>query len=484
VSAEGAPPAGTSADAAGGVARPEPDWAAFDRVVEARIGGWVQELVEFLRIPSEGGDMEHLLQAAAWTAERLTRAGADVDLVSLPGAPGVPPLVVGELGDGPRTLISVVHYDVQPAAPLGLWTTPPYEPEVRDGRVWGRGATDNKGELLPRIWALEAYREAFGSLPVRVRHLVEGQEETGSGALDALLDLRPHYREADAALIEGGELDFEGKPAIYGGGKGIVVLELALRTMAHDAHSSLTTVLPNAAHRLVKALATFWDDEGRPAIDGLDAGKLAPAADQLAAIRSMDLGALDDLRADFAVDRFIGGIDGYDALESLTFQTTVNIQGLWSGHTEATPKTVTPAEAYARLDIRIVPDQEPDAIVDAVRRHLDRHGFADIRIIVREGEPAWWTPPSHPVVQTAARVSEAVTGKPASVGVSMPGTVPMHQVCARHRVPATMLGAGRADANLHAPDENIRIEDLVTATRMMARFIDALARLPEVPKVP
>jgi acetylornithine deacetylase/succinyl-diaminopimelate desuccinylase-like protein len=465
----------------GVVPPPEPDWDAFDRLVDARIDGWVAELVEFLAIPSEGGDAAHLREAADWTAARMARAGATVDVVELPG---VPPLVVGEFGDGPRTLASVVHYDVQPAAPLDRWTTPPYEPVIRDGRVWGRGATDNKGEFLPRVWALEAYRDAIGPLPCRVRHLVEGQEETGSGALDDLLDQRPGLRVADAALIEGGELDFDGKPSVYGGGKGIVVLELVVKTIAHDAHSSLSVVLPNAAHRLVAALATFWDAEGRPAIDGLDAGKRPPAPDQLAAIRAMDLAALEDLRKDFGVHGFVAGLDGYEALEALTFQTTLNIQGLWSGHTEPTPKTVTPADAHARLDIRIVPDQEPDTIVNAVRRHLDAKGFGDVEIVVREGEPAWWTPPSHPVVQLAARVSETVMGKPASIGVSMPGTVPMHQVCSQHRVPATMLGAGRADANLHAPNENIRIEDLVSATRMMARFADALARLPEVPKVP
>ena len=465
----------------GAAPAPEPDWAAFDRLVEARIAGWVDELVEFVAIPSEGGDAAHLREAADWTANRMRHAGAVVDVVELPG---VPPLVVGEFGTGPRTLASVVHYDVQPAAPLERWTTPPYEPVVRDGRVWGRGATDNKGEFLPRVWALEAYRDAIGPLPCRVRHLVEGQEETGSGALNALLDQRLRLRDADAALIEGGELDFEGRPSVYGGGKGIVVLELVLRTIAHDAHSSLSVVLPNAAHRLVQALATFWDAEGRPAVDRLDAGKRPPAADQLAAIGAMDLAVLDDVRKDFGVDRFVAGLDGYEAMEALTFQTTLNIQGLWSGHTEPTPKTVPPAEAHARLDIRIVPDQEPDAIVDAIRRHLDGAGYGDVEIVVREGEPAWWTPPSHPIVQLAAAVSETVTGKPASIGVSMPGTVPMHQVCARNRVPATMLGAGRADANLHAPDENIRIEDLVAATRMMARFIDAFARMPEVPRVP
>ena len=457
------------------------DFTAFDRLVDERLETWTQELIEFLRIPSEGGDEASLRAAADWIAGRLRQSGASVEVLELDG---VPPLVVGEHGDGPRTLSSVCHYDVQPAVPLDLWTTPPYAPAIRDDRVWARGATDNKGELLPRIWALEAYRDAIGPLPLRVRHLVEGQEETGSGALNDLLDLRPHLREADGALIEGGELDFDGRPQIMGGGKGIVVLDLRLRTMSHDAHSSLGVLLPNAGHRLVHALATFWDADGHPAIRGLDAGKRPPTEDQLAAIRSQDLATLDDLRRDWGVQRFLGGLDGYEALETLTFQTTLNLQGLWAGHTESTPKTVTPAEANARIDIRIVPDQDPAAMAEAVRHHLDRHGYDDVEIDVREGEPAWWTPPSHPVVQLAARVSEDVVGLPASIGVSMPGTVPMHQVCARHRVPATLLGSGRADCRAHAPDENIRIADLAVAARMMGRFVEAFARLPEVPKVP
>ncbi len=465
----------------GAAGRPATDFAAFDSLVAERLPSWTAELVEFLRIPSEGGDEANLRAAADWTADRLRHAGARVEVIEVDGAP---PLVVGELGDGPRTINAVQHYDVQPAAPHELWTTPAYQPAVRDGRVWARGATDNKGEFLPRLWALEAYRDAIGPLPCRVRFLVEGQEETGSNALDALLDVRPHLREADAALIEGGDLDLAGRPGIQGGGKGIVVIELNVRTIAHDAHSSVSVLLPNAGHRLVKALATFWDADGRPAIDGLDAGKRAPTPVQLATIAAMDLRILDDIRADWGVASFLGGLDGIAAVEALTFETTLNLQGLWAGHTEPTPKTVTPAEAHARLDIRIVPDQQPAEMVAAVRRHLDAHGFGDIEIVTREGEPAWWTPPDHVVIATAARVSSDVAGQEATIGVSMAGTVPMFQVCERHRVPATTLGAGRADCRAHAPDENIRIDDLAAAARMMGRFVDALARLPEVPKVP
>jgi acetylornithine deacetylase/succinyl-diaminopimelate desuccinylase-like protein len=458
------------------------DFTRFDAIIDEHLEDWIEELLAFCRIPSEGGDRANLRLAADWTAERLRRAGCAVEVLEL--GDGVPPLVVGELGDGPRTLSSVGHYDVQPAAPLDLWTNPPYDPAIRDDRIYARGATDNKGELLPRIWALEAWVEAFGPLPVRVRHLVEGEEETGSVHLDELLDLRPELRRADAALIEGGELDLSGRPSVQGGGKGIIVLELVARTMAHDAHSSLTVVLPNAAQRIVKALATLWDDDLRPVVDGLDTGARPPTPEQLAIVDAQDTGTLDDIREDWQVDQLNAGLDGVDALRALTFDTTLNIQGLWSGHIDATAKTVTPAEARARIDIRIIPDQDPPAVVEALRRHLDAHGFADIGIIVRESEPAWWTPPSHPVVQAAAAVSTEVAGMAASIGVSFPGTVPMHQVCAEHRVPATTLGAGRADCRAHAPDENIRIDDLVAATKMMGRFLDAFAKLPEVPPVP
>jgi len=253
--------------------------------------------------------------------------------------------------------------------------------------------------------------------------------------------------------------------------------------MAHDAHSSLTVILPNAGHRLVAALATFWDADGRPAIDGLDVGARQATDAQLATIARLDRQELDDIKADFEVDRFLAGVEGVAAYEALTFQTTLNLQGLHAGHTEATAKTVTPAEAWARLDVRIIPDQQPDDIIAAVRRHLDAHGFGDIELVAQEGEPAWWTPPDHVVVRTAADVCTALLGIESDVGVTMAGTVPMYQVCAAHRVPCVSLGAGRVDCRAHAPDENIWIDDLAAATKMMGRFMDAFAGLPEVPRV-
>lgn len=462
---------------------PDDRYADFDRLVDDRLERWTDELAQFCRFASEEGDIEALRGAADWTAERLRALGADVRVVELPDRHEVPPLVVGEIGSGPRTVNLVQHYDVQPAVPLELWTAPPYEPEVRDGRLYARGATDNKGELLPRVWAVEAYRETIGELPVRIRFLVEGEEESGSSHLDALLDQAPELRRADAALIEGGGLAPDDRPEIAGGGRGIIVVRLTVRTIRYDAHSSAAVILPNAAVRLAQALASMYTADGVPAVEGLDVGIRPPTQVQLDVVDRMPLERLEDDRREYGVERFVGGREGREALHALTFEPTLNIQGLWSGFIGEGDKTITPAEANARLDIRIVPDQVPEEVVDAVRRHLERAGFGDVEVVLEEAEPAWWTPPDHPLLDAAARASEAVTGKPSSRWVSMPGTVPMHQVCAAYRVPCTLLGAGRDDAHAHAPDENVRIDDLARATRITARFLDELAALPEVPPV-
>jgi acetylornithine deacetylase/succinyl-diaminopimelate desuccinylase-like protein len=454
-----------------------PDYAALDRYIEERMPAWTDELAAFCRFRSEQGDTDGLRGAADWIADRLRRLGAAVDVVGLPGQADVPPLIVGDIGDGPRTLTAVQHYDVQPAVPLELWTTPPYEPSIRDGRLYARGATDNKGELLPRIWAVEAYLATIGPLPCRVRFLVEGEEEYGSTHLDALLDRRPGIREVEGALIEGGGVDLSGRPEIIGGVRGIVVLELVCRTIAYDAHSSLATVLPSAPVRLAQALASMYDPDGRPSVTGLDAGVVPPSPAQLAIVDATPPDVVDELRTEYRVDQLLGGLDGVDAIRAMTFAPTLNVQGLWSGFIGPGDKTITPAEAHARLDIRIVPDQRPGAIADALRAHLDAHGFDDVEVIAEEGEPAYWTRADDPMLDAAARVSEEVFGRASVRYVSMAGVAPMWQVCGRDRIPMTSLGGGASDCRAHAPDENVRIDYAAKAAQITARFLDEFVAL-------
>jgi len=223
---------------------------------------WTAELRELCAIPSEATDPSALQQAADWCEQRLRAAGCETRQIALDG---VPSLVVGETGAGARTLIGVQHYDVQPAVPLELWTTPPYDPAVRDGAMYARGVDDNKGHLLLRIQAVEAYRAVFGELPIRMRFLIEGEEESGSASLGRLLATDDSLTDGDGALKEGGSVDSLGRPQLLLGGKGIFYVELRVRTLTRDAHSGGATFLPNAAWRLVDALATLMDERGRSA---------------------------------------------------------------------------------------------------------------------------------------------------------------------------------------------------------------------------
>ena len=444
--------------------------------IDERMPRWTEELTEVCRIPSEASDIGALRAAAGWTAERLRRLGATVDIVEVPGQPEVPPLVVGEIGEGPRTLTMVQHYDVQPAAPHDLWTTPAYEPAVRDGRLYARGATDNKGEMMSRIWGVEAYLATIGPLPCRIRFLVEGEEESGSEHLDALLDQRPDLRRAEGALIEGGGVDALGRPVLTAGARGGVSAELVARTLRYDAHSSLATVLPSAPVRLVLALATLYDRHGVPNWPGLETGARKPTEAQLAAIAALPTEDLDAMKAEYGVSAFIGGREGAAAWLADAFAVTCNIQGLWSGYTGPGGNTIVPAEAHARLDMRIIPDQDPAEVLTALRAHLDAQGFSDIEMRSFEGaEPAYWSDIEDPIVEAAAIASEAVFGKPALRYVSMSGIVPMHQVCARHGVPMTTLGGATEDCRAHAPDENYPLSGAADAAEVTARFLDIFA---------
>jgi acetylornithine deacetylase/succinyl-diaminopimelate desuccinylase-like protein len=453
-------------------------YAMLRATIDERMPAWTEELADLCRIPSEASDISALRAAAHWTAQRLERLGAHVEIIRLPDRPDVAPLVVAEIGDEPRVISMVQHYDVQPAAPHDLWTTPAYAPTVRDGRLFARGATDNKGEMMSRIWGIEAYLATVGPLPCRVRFLVEGEEESGSEHLDALLDQRPELRRADGALIEGGSVDYSGRPVMTAGARGGFSVELVAKTLAYDAHSSLATLLPSAPVRLVLALASLYDRDGLPSWPGLLTGARQPTETQLAAVAALPTDDLEAIKAEYGVTAFVGGREGASAWLADAFAVTCNIQGLWSGYTGPGGNTIVPAEAHARLDMRIIPDQDPAALWDALRAHLDAGGFGDIQMRTFEGsEPAYWSSIDDPIVDAAATVSEAVLGKDAVRFVSMSGIVPMYQVCARDDVPMTTLGASGEDCRAHAPDENYPLAMAADAAEITARFLDAFADL-------
>lgn len=433
----------------------------LDRYLDDHRDRFIAELLDLCTIPSEATDDAALDRAARWCADRLVAAGAATRSLRVDGAPA---LVVGETGAGARTLVCVQHYDVQPAVPLDLWRTPPYEPAVRDGAVFARGVNDNKGHLLLRIQALEAYRATRGDLPIRVRFLIEGEEESGSAHLGALLAQDPSLTDADGALKEGGGIDAAGRPHLLLGGKGIYYVELRARTMLRDAHSGGATYLPNAAWLLVQALSTLVDDRGRILIDGFYDDVRMPTDAELEHVRSLPFEAADKKR--------IHGISGFawqrgeDAANlAAVFEPTCNVCGIESGFTGQGTKTVIPADAMAKIDFRLVADQDPARIAVALRQHLDRQGFRDIETVSREGTRPYRGRMDDPVVRAAKAAAEVAFGTEALLVPTSGGTSPMWQVCAKRKLANVTLGMGHPGSGAHAPNENIRLDNYWRALR-------------------
>ena len=449
------------------------DLADFDALCDQRFDGWVEELRDFCSIPCETDAFPELDRGAAWVEQRLRQAGAEVTVLR---EEGVPPLVIGEMGTGPRTLIAVQHYDVQPAAPLSLWEMPPYDPRVRNGRLYARGACDNKGELLHRIQAAEALRDATGELPCRVRFIVEGEEESDSAHLATLMSQRPEFFEGHGALIEGGGVDEKGRPMLLCGVRGMVYAELSVRTLAFDAHSGGAQLFPNAAWRLMESLATLRRPDGSITIDGFLDDVAAPTEGELAHLRTLPFEE-DEIKRIYGVGEFVGGVTGFAAQVADTFQPTCNISGIVSGWTDPGVKTITPAEASAKVDMRLIPNQDPAVIQERLRAHLDRRGFTDVTTTIHRGEHPYWTPIGDPIVDAAERAHEGIFDESPLRWFSMGGTAPMHQVCAPHRLPMVSLGAGDAENRNHAPNESYSLELMRRAAKVTGRFLREFATI-------
>lgn len=453
------------------------DWEVVKAEIERLEGRWTDALVEFCAVGSEAGRPDELERAAGMTSEFLQRIGATTRMIRVGDAP---PLIVGEIGPADAPILNLVqHYDVQPVGDLDLWTTPAYEPEVRDRRVFARGAMDNKGELIVRLWAVEALARAGVDLPCRVRFLVEGEEESGSEHLDELMVADGDLRRADYALGEGGGIDDQGRPVVECGVRGIALFELFVRTLSKEVHSSAATIFPNAAARMAAALSTLVGPDGTPTWPGLDAGRLPLTDAARATARALPLEWLDDYRSQFGIKAFVRGLDGPDVFEADLGNPTFNIQGIWSGETGPSIRNIVPAEATARIDARLVPDQDPDEIHRALRAHLDASGFGDVEVrVIESSERPYWSDLSDPFVDAAVEAVEAAFEAPAVRVVSASGTAPMYQVCAAHRVPMAFIGGGDLQGNAHAPDESFSMATGSRAALAFLRLLDNVSRLP------
>ncbi|HEX9437200.1 MAG TPA: M20/M25/M40 family metallo-hydrolase [Candidatus Limnocylindria bacterium] len=440
---------------------------AFDALVRSRGPKLVDELKELIRQPTVSAQKQGVEETAKIVLERTRRAGVDAVAERVEGGP---PTIVGETGSGERTLLVYDHYDVQPPDPLEEWQTPPFEPTERDGMLYGRGVSDNKGNLMARLQAIEIYREVFGALPLRVRVLYEGEEEIGSEHLAAFVAKYGDRLRADGCIWEAGYKDAAGRPTISLGLKGIAYFDLKVRGTAKDAHSSLGTILPNAAWRLVWALATLKNERDEITVDGLMDRVRKPTASDLALLEALPYDE-DEMKRLHGVRAFVRGLSGTALKVKHFLEPTCTICGLTSGYSGMGSKTVLPAVASAKLDFRLVPDLTPALVRDLLRAHLDKRGFTDIEAVPQHGElPSRW-PADTAVAKASVAACRATYGTDPVVYPLMAGSGPMAQVCDALRIPVVGFGSGNAGSSNHAPNENIAIADYLDHIRAFGRFL-------------
>jgi acetylornithine deacetylase/succinyl-diaminopimelate desuccinylase-like protein len=437
--------------------------------VDSKRDDLLGELEEFLRMPSiSAREGEDFRECAEWVAGKLEEAGAEARIMETDGHP----VVYAEAGEGPSTLLSYGHYDVQPPEPLKLWESEPFEPTVRDGSLYARGVADDKGDVLARIQALRLYREENGPLPFKLKFLIEGEEEVGSPSLAPFVRANAELLSADACLWEAAWKDEAGRPVIFCGTKGMAYVELRAHGPSHDLHSMYGGIAPNPAWRLVQALRTIKDEKGNITLDGL--GELAedPSDKDLEAIGRIPFDA-EALKNSWGVDALDRDLSGEEALKEMLLRPTANIAGIMSGYTGPGSKTIVPSEAFVKMDFRLVAGQSPGPVVELLRSHLRERGFDDIEVVEMHGVEVAKTPVDSLVVRTAVETWESLGHEGAVVYPTVGGSGPTSLIAAELGIPTVMTGAvANVDSRFHSPNEWVRLDDYFEAIDYFARFFE------------
>ena len=443
--------------------------------VERNADRYVGWLTQACAIPSLADQPDELTRMSLWLEDKFAALGAKFERLPFEAAPDA---LLAEMGAGARTVLVYDHYDVQPVDPIELWNSRPFRPEVRDGVFYARGAADNKGDLVARLAALEVYRELFGELPIRIKFLVEGEEETGSDSFEGLVSRYGDRFAADGCIWEGIGIDHAGRPELVFGAKGLAYVELIYRGLADDQHSSLAVIAPSPVWHLVEALATLRDPTGKVLIDGFYDDVVEPSKKDMELLATIPFEEEAE-RSRLGIEGFVADATGLELVRRYYYEPTCNIAGIVAGFTvPGASKTVLPKEAMAKLDLRLVPDQDPNDIVAKLRKHLDARGFDDIEINQFSMEHPVRSPNNSLIARAAISATREVFSLPASVSPLMIGTGPMYPVARILGIPVVSpAGVCRPDSNIHAPNENVRVADFLDVIEYTVAWIKAFAEL-------
>ncbi len=447
------------------------------------------ELKDLLRIPSVSAKPEHaedMRRGAAWVADAMRVAGIENVAVLPTGSAADPghPVVYGDwlrAGAGKPTVLVYGHYDVQPGEPFELWSSPPFEPTERDGKLFARGATDDKGQMFCHVKAVEAWMRSTGGLPVNVKFLIEGEEEVGSKHLEDFIGANRERLAADCVLISDSAMWDEEHPSIVYSLRGLCYFYVDAKGAKSDLHSgTYGGAAPNAVEWLAKLLASAKDERtGKVLIPGFYEGADVARAERKALARlpfsekayKKELGV-----------RALFGEKGWTPMEATTIRPTFEVNGLWGGYTGAGQKTVLPNEAHAKVSFRLVGNQDPVKLGKAFRAFVKSFEKAHPGVAFTVEQPSTnhpsKVPIDHPALAAGARALHAAFGGEvvfAAEGGSIPVVTTFLRVLG---APSVLMGYGLHDENLHAPNEHIRVANFHRGVEASARFLDEIARVP------
>jgi len=409
----------------------------------------------------------------AWLEGTLGPLGAATERLTFDSAPDV---LLAHLGSGERTVLVYDHYDVQPVDPVSLWKKDPFVPALENGLLYARGVADNKGDLVARLAAFEVYRDHFGELPVRLKLLIEGEEEVGSPSFPEVVERYADKLGADGCIWEGAGVNHAGAPELVFGAKGLAYLELVCSGLNDDQHSSVAVYAPSPVWRLVEALATLRDVDGRVLVDGFYEDVLAPTPEDLTALETLPFDEEAEKQR-LGISEFVGGASGLELLTRAHFEPTCNIAGIHAGFTvPGGSKTVLPKQALAKLDLRLVPEQVPEDIVAKIRAHLEAHDFGDISVTTLGLEHPARSPMDSLIGRAATIACEPVYDLPPAVSPLMIATGPMHPIAHFLGIPTVSpAGVCRPDSKIHAPNENVAVTDFLDTIEYTIEWIRAFA---------
>jgi acetylornithine deacetylase/succinyl-diaminopimelate desuccinylase-like protein len=440
----------------------------------------LDELITFASIPSVSTDPVHaadMTRAAQWVAATLAAAGP-IAVRSMPTPRN--PVIFGEwLGaPGKPTVLIYGHYDVQPPDPLEKWITPPFTPTVREGKLYARGVSDDKGPVLIPIKVAEAFFAAGGAPPVNLKFMIEGEEEIGSPSLEPFIAANRELLKADLVISADGAMWRPTEPSLTVASRGLAGLNFTLTAAGKDLHSGRHGgSVANPLHAMAQLVASLHHPDGRIAVDGFYDTVRELSATERAAIAAIPFEDADYLAQVGAPPGY--GEQGYTLLERQWTRPTLELNGMWGGYQGPGQKTVIPCEAHAKITCRLVPDQDPDEVVRLITRHLEQHVPPGTRLHVTPGDhgtPAAHIDTGHPALRAAAAALKSVYGVDPLV-VRMGATVPIMELFKRlMNIDTVYFSFSTSDEDYHAPNEFFRVKRVHEGLEAWARFLDLLGQ--------